>query len=272
VVSVAEDADGVTVELATGPAVRARHVVIATLGPIHDPMFLSTRCEPRRSYAISLPIDNPLTDTYISVDDEPRSIRPAHIGDQAAIVVGGAGHVVGEMGDRSAQARWDELEHYATETFGCGPATHRWAAHDLVPSDHVPFIGPVTSRAKRRWVASGFQKWGISTSFVAANLIAEGIAGRTGDEAELFDPRRLASTVTTRLLHDGVRAARHLVLDKLDDLVHRAPARPRCSHLGCVLAYDADEATWDCPCHGSRYDAKGQVIAGPAVTAVAPRR
>ena len=264
VVDVEESPDEVTVTLAGGDRLRADHVVIATLGPIHDPALLSTRVEARRSYAISAPHDQPVAGTYISLDERSRSIRPARVGGRPGLVVGGSGPVVGEHGDRSSDARWADLAGYATDVLGAGPAEHRWVAHDLVPSDHVPFIGRLAQGAERRWVISGFQKWGIATSHVAAELILGELEGTPRPWAGVFDPRRIASSLTTNLAQDGLRAARHLVVERLVD-VRRRERRPRCTHLGCVLAFDDAEQTWDCPCHGSRFDATGAVVSGPAV-------
>ncbi len=263
-VDIREQRSGVEVALAGGDLVRADHVVIATLGPIHDPALLSTRCEARRSYAIAAPIADPLAGMYISLDADPVSLRPTIIDGRRGLVVGGAGHVVGEPGRRSSDDRWDGLERWAMAKLGTEPATHRWVAHDLLPSDRVPFIGRVAPGAHRRWVITGFQKWGISTSFTAADLLLGELEGTSRPWASLFDPRRLAPSLTTKLLEDGARAARHLVVDRLMDLKPGAPKRPRCTHLGCVLSFDDAEESWDCPCHGSRYDADGSVICGPA--------
>jgi len=265
VVDIDEDDAGVTVTLAGGDRVYADHVVIATLGPIHDPALLSTRCAARRSYAVAAPHDQPVHGTYISLDAAARSIRPARLGDRPGIVVAGAGHVVGEPGDRSSEDRWDELARYATAVLGSGPDERRWVAHDLVPSDHVPFIGRVTQRARRRWVITGFQKWGISTAWIAGDLILGEIEGSSRPWTGLFDPRRIASSLTKDLAQDGARAVRHLVIERLGDLRPGVDARPRCTHLGCVLAFDDAEQTWDCPCHGSRFAADGTVVSGPAV-------
>ena len=173
-----------------------------------------------------------------------------------------------EPGSRTAEDRWAELEGYAVEAFGAGPAERRWVTHDLLPSDSVPFIGRVAPGADRRWVISGFQKWGISTSYVAADLLLGELEGAPRPAAALFDPRRMASSLTVKLAQDGARAVKHLVVDRLVDLRPGRRRRPRCSHLGCVLDFDEAERSWDCPCHGSRYDAEGGVICGPATKAI----
>jgi glycine/D-amino acid oxidase-like deaminating enzyme len=249
-----------------GSEIRAEHVVIATLGPIHDPAMLAVRCQAMRSYAIAAPHPRPPEHMYISLDEHPRSIRPATIDGQPAIVVGGEGHTVGEPEGRSTAERYAVLAAYARD-LGAGEAQHRWAAHDLVPSDGVPFIGPVARGARRRWVASGFQKWGISTAMVAADLILGGIEGTDRPWSEVFDPRRLASHATVSQAKDAIRSVRHLVGDRVGELLHPdEPQAPRCTHLGCVLSFDEGEETWDCPCHGSRYDRDGRVVSGPTVT------
>jgi glycine/D-amino acid oxidase-like deaminating enzyme len=259
-----EQRDGVEVALEDGSRVRAEHVVIATLGPVHDPALLAVRCEARRSYAIAAPHPSPTVGMHISLDERARSIRPAQIDGRPAIVVGGAGHVVAEPGGRSSDDRWDDLERYATGALGSEPAQHRWVAHDLIPSDHVAFIGRVAPGAHRRWVITGFQKWGISTAYLAADLLLAELTQQPRSAAALFDPRRVAPSLTTKLAEDAVRAMRHLVFDRLVDLRPGRRRRPRCTHLGCVLDFDDEEQTWDCPCHGSRYDAAGRVICGPA--------
>jgi glycine/D-amino acid oxidase-like deaminating enzyme len=265
VTDVEEDAAGVTVTVVGGDRVHGDHVVIATLGPIHDPALLTTRCEARRSYAIAAPHDRPVVGMYISLDEQTRSIRPARVADGVGTVVGGGGHVSGELGDRRAEDRWSDLEGFARDVLGTGPAAHRWVAHDLITSDHVPFIGRLSPRAQRRWVISGFQKWGIATSFVAGDLILGEMDGTARPWASLFDPRRIASSLTNELVQDGVRAVRHLVVERVKDLPAGRDRRPRCTHLGCVLGFDEAEQTWDCPCHGSRFAADGTVVSGPAV-------
>jgi hypothetical protein len=168
------------------------------------------------------------------------------------------------MGEDGANPeRWDTLADWASTHFGSVEVTHRWATHDLSPTDHVPFIGRLAPGARRRWVATGFSKWGMTNGYVAAHLISEAIAGREVEWAAVFDSTRIASTINLELGSVGKTAVKHLVGSRI---THRDA--PRCTHQGCVLAPDDALGTWDCPCHGSRFTADGQVIQGPASKAL----
>jgi glycine/D-amino acid oxidase-like deaminating enzyme/nitrite reductase/ring-hydroxylating ferredoxin subunit len=262
--NVDEQRDGVIVEGPDGKRIHADQVVVATLAPIHDPALLSTRCSAVRSYGVAAAHPSPPACTAISVDDPSRSIRGISGPGRTGVVVVGEGHTIGEDQGRGSADRWAALASYAADALGAGAVTHRWVAHDLAPSDGIPFIGRCGPGAQRTWVATGFEKWGISTAFVAADLIRGELAGSPPPWAALFDPRRIAASATTELVRTGVRSARHLVVDRVKDALTGQEKRPRCTHLGCTLTFDTDERTWDCPCHGSRFGDDGQVVSGPA--------
>jgi glycine/D-amino acid oxidase-like deaminating enzyme len=266
VLEVDEQPGGVQLRLDDGEPLVADHLVVATLGPVHDPALLSTRCSPQQSYVVACPHPSPPSGSYISADEASRSIRAAALPDGAsAVVIAGEGHVLGEPGERDAQERWEALETYAAG-LGAGGSVHRWTAHDLAPSDAVPFIGQASAGSSRAWVAAGFEKWGISTAMVAADLLTSRIGGQVADPSwvELFDPTRLADSATVALAKDAARSFRHAVVERVADALPGGDHRPRCTHLGCTLAWDDAERTWDCPCHGSRFGPDGQVVAGPA--------
>lgn len=253
-----EDDSEVTITTAAGHAVRAAHVVLATQSPFVDPALLANRCTPMQSYCLAARLARPVpAGMYLSCDSSVRSLRPATNAGETVAVIGGAGHHMGE-GDADA-SRWETLRSWAAERFGDVDVTHRWATHDLVATDHVPFIGRLAPGAHRRWVATGFAKWGMTNGFVAAHLITEAIAGRDVAWASAFDSTRIASTVTRELASAGKTAVKHLVGDRM-----ARDESPRCTHQGCVLTRDAALGTWDCPCHGSRFAADGQVVQGPA--------
>ena len=261
VTGVDEDGDGCTVSSEAGEKLRAGHTVIATQAPIVDPGLLANRCTPKQSYCLAARTAGPVPEgMYLSCGDPTRSLRPAFVDGATALVVGGAGHL---MGDPAATPeRWDELTAWATDRFGPVEVTHRWATHDLVPTDHVPFIGRLGPGATRRWVATGFAKWGMTNAYVAARLLTAGIAEETVDWAATFDATRIRRTLNRQMLSIGGTTTTHLFLDR----IARRP-EPRCTHQGCVLRADTALGTWDCPCHGSRFAADGTVIQGPATTA-----
>jgi glycine/D-amino acid oxidase-like deaminating enzyme len=253
-----EDAHGCTVVLDDGTTVTASHAVIATQGPIVDPALLTNRCTPMQSYALAARVTRAVpAGMYLSCDDDTRSLRPALVDGEILAVVGGAGHHMGD--DAAAPDRWAVLAAWTEEHLGAAEVTHRWATHDLVPTDHVPFIGRLGPRSQRRWVATGFAKWGMTNGYVAAAIISNEIGGSSMPWASTFDATRVASTLTRDLLSVGVTATRALIVDRFT-----RRGQPRCTHQGCVLREDRALGTWDCPCHGSRFDADGSVIQGPA--------
>jgi glycine/D-amino acid oxidase-like deaminating enzyme len=257
VVDVEEHRDRCPVLLESGARIRADHVVLATQAPIVDPAFLANRCKPQQSYALAARVDGPVPDgMYLSCDDTVRSLRPATVDGEPALVVGGAGHAVGQEPDASP---WDTLRSWAEDRFATTEITHQWATHDLVTSDRVPFIGRLAPGADRRWVATGFGKWGMTNGFVAADLVTAGIDGRTVPWADAFDATRVGASINRSLLGAARTAVDHLVVDR----IVRRP-EPRCTHQGCVLRDDGPTGTWACPCHGSRFELDGRVVQGPA--------
>jgi glycine/D-amino acid oxidase-like deaminating enzyme len=256
--AVEESAQGCTVRTSDGVSITSEHAVIATQAPIVDPAFLANRCRPAQSYAIAVRVPGSVpAGMYLSCDAAVRSLRPGP-GNGDVMVVGGEGHPMGD--DAAGIERWETLARWARQWFGAVQVTHRWATHDLVPTDHVPFVGRLGPGANRRWVATGFAKWGMTNAFVAADLIDAGIDGRGVPWAAAFDSTRLAASVTTELPQLALSATKHLVADR----VLRRSA-PRCTHQGCVLRRDEALGTWDCPCHGSRFDDTGAVVQGPAI-------
>src|SRR3546814_20453338 len=111
--------------------------------------------------------------------------------------------------------RWVALARFCRERLGAGEVARRWVAHDLGPSDRVPFIGRLAPGSQRRLVACGFQTWGISTAYVAADLAVGAIDGTTRPGSALFDPTRLASSVTSEPASGAARTLRHFIRDRL---------------------------------------------------------
>jgi Rieske Fe-S protein len=170
-----------------------------------------------------------------------------------------------------------------------------------MPIDKLPYIGSYTPVSSHLFVAGGFQKWGMTSATIAAAVLADRLAGRDNPYAGVFDPNRITVRSAPRLAKTQLWVARHLVGDRLTfadasspEEVPAGQARVvrsalgkigvfrdenevahgvslRCTHLGCLLHFNAAERSWDCPCHGSRFGIDGEVLAGPASEPL-PRR
>jgi glycine/D-amino acid oxidase-like deaminating enzyme/nitrite reductase/ring-hydroxylating ferredoxin subunit len=277
--------------------VRAAHVVVATHYPILDRGLYFARLAPQRSYCIAAPLADgpPPQDMSISAGGTTRSVR-SH-GD--LLIVGGEGHATGSH--KAKPERFDRLAAFAREHWNTQAVTHRWSAHDPVPYDHLPMVGPYRPRSERLWVSSGFMKWGFASATFAAGMLADAIAGRDNPWADTFTPTRLSPRSTPELAKLGAKYAADMVGDRLlppqaissrgikkgearvvaDGVAKKGVFRDddgtlhgvslRCTHMGCLLRFNAAERSWDCPCHGSRFAVDGSVLEGPAVNPLEPR-
>jgi Rieske Fe-S protein len=227
---------------------------------------------------------------YISAEQPTHSLRALPWGDEELLIVAGAGHPLGQ-GDPVASVR--DLEEFAERSFDVSGFEHRWDAHDFMPEDGLPYVGRLTPTSDRILTASGFAKWGLAMGTAAGSALADLALGRESRWGEAFDPWRLppVSAVPAYAEH-GARTAIHLIGDRLkrggsaeqlapgegavigDGLAQKAVHRDadgalhavsaRCTHLGCIVHWNGAESTWDCPCHGSRFSALGEVLTGPA--------
>jgi glycine/D-amino acid oxidase-like deaminating enzyme/nitrite reductase/ring-hydroxylating ferredoxin subunit len=284
--TMATQVQGDRVRTAVGATVTAGHVVVATHLPFLDRGLYFARCHPERSYVVAGRTSEAPTGMYLSTEQPAHSIR-AH---GEWLLVGGESHKTGQA---DAAERYARLEEWARERFGIEPEL-RWATQDHMPADGVPYVGRHDPLSSRVWVATGFRKWGLAMGTAAAELLAAQIAGREHEWAGLFNPQRLRpkagatsfvkenSNVALRFFGD--RVVKRGSVDEIapgegrivgaglgqraayrddDCTLHELSAR--CTHLGCIVNWNSAERTWDCPCHGSRFAATGEVIEGPAV-------
>jgi glycine/D-amino acid oxidase-like deaminating enzyme/nitrite reductase/ring-hydroxylating ferredoxin subunit len=276
--------------------VTAEHVVVATHYPLLDRGLYFARLESQRSYCVAARVrGRPPQGMSISAGSPTRSVRSY----ADLLIVGGEGHTTG---DSDAQpARFDALEDFARRHWDVDAVTHRWSAQDPSPWDHLPVIGPYAPGSSRLWVASGFMKWGLASGTFAGRLLADLIGDRDNDWAPTFNPNR----VSPRSAHEVAKLGAKFSFDFVADRVKPAEAGEaeqvppgearvvrdgvgkigayrdaegglhavslRCTHLGCLLRFNAAETSWDCPCHGSRFSVDGAVLEGPAVSPLDPR-
>ena len=282
-----------------GGELRADRVVCATQMPLLDRGALFARLRPQASYAIAgtLARDAP-RGMYLGIGESTRSIRSHPCGDGSRLlIVGGEGHKVGQ-GDGAGAYR--NLARYARQSLDLVDVSHRWSAHDLMSPDGLPLVGELAPWAARARIACGFSKWGLAAGVAAGVMIASELSGeRAGEGYGSFEPWRVHPRAELpklakenanvamrifgdRLLHKGeggplapgegrvVREGPRQVAECRDyeGNPHRLSAR--CTHLGCIVSWNSGDATWDCPCHGSRFAADGTVRNGPATAPLAP--
>ncbi|GAA4464631.1 FAD-dependent oxidoreductase [Phytohabitans houttuyneae] len=284
----------------SGATVTAEHVVVATHYPFVDRVPLFTRLVPRRELVVAAPIPAAADPggMYLTTEEGTRSVRTApHAVGQRLLIVTGE-HF--RPGAADIKERWQRLAGWTERHFGVAELTYHWAAQDNITPDGVPYIGRLHPKATRTWVATGFNAWGMTNGVAAGRLLAALIGGQSLPWAKLFDPGRVHPLAEAPAFVKGnLAVAAHFVGDRLrsgpvdspDDLApdsgavlkvdgeHRAVYRDAggelhavsatCTHLGCRVAFNAAERSWDCPCHGSRFSVDGEVLHGPATKPLA---
>jgi glycine/D-amino acid oxidase-like deaminating enzyme/nitrite reductase/ring-hydroxylating ferredoxin subunit len=291
------DSDGPCRIRTDSGTVTAEQVVVATHYPLLDRGLFFARLEPTRSYCIAARIPGtPPQGMSISAGVTTRSVRS--YGEM--LVLGGEGHTTGAR--KATPERYRRLEEFAQEHWGATEITHRWSAQDPVSWDLLPVIGRYHPRSSRLFVASGFHKWGFSSATFGARIIGDLIAGRDNPWAGRFNPSRIGVRGLPKLAEMNARVAADFLGDRVipapggtasdlppgdarvlrdglgktgvfrddDGTLHAVSLR--CTHLGCLLRFNGAERSWDCPCHGSRFDIDGAVLEGPATSPLERRQ
>lgn len=288
------DDGNLALKTADGHKITCQYAVSAAHFPFFDGGGLYfTRLHAERSYAIAIKPTKPYPGgMYINCGEPKRSVRSAMLDGSEVLIVGGESHRTGK--NDCTIERYERLEQFARDTYGIEQIPYRWSTQDLITIDEVPYIGQVTSRHPKIYVATGFAKWGMTTSAVSAALITDLITGKENRYTELFTPSRFKinpslknitvqnAEVAKELISGKIEAVHLKVEDLRTDqgsvvkyrgkragaykdstgVVHLVDTT--CSHMGCELNWNEAERSWDCPCHGSRFNYQGAVIEGPA--------
>ncbi|MEE6263145.1 FAD-dependent oxidoreductase [Plantactinospora sonchi] len=279
-----------------GATVTARDVVVATHYPIFDRAGLFTRLVPHRELVVAAVIEahQDPGGMYVTPEENTRSVRTApYDNGRRLLIVTGESYQPGTPG---VTDRLDRLATWTRDRFPVDSLAYHWAAQDNTSTDRVPYIGRLHPGTRHVYVATGFNAWGMTNGVLAGRLLAALITGENPPWSRLYDPRRLHPTVEAvpfvkaavevarRFVGDRIRPASHADSpDQLapgDGAVIRIAGERRavyrdgsgrlhavsatCTHLGCLVAFNDEEKTWDCPCHGSRFDTRGGVLHGPA--------
>ena len=224
--------------------IHADTVIAATHFPFinkHGSYFL--KLYQHRSYVIALENAQDVNGMYVDECDTGLSFRNY----EGLLLLGGGGHRTGKKG-----GNWAELRAFAAKKYPDSREKHFWATQDCMSLDGIPYIGRYSAKTHGFYVASGFNKWGMTGSMTAAMLLSDMILGKRNGFASVFDPSR--SIVKPQLFINGAEAVCNLL----------TPSKKRCPHLGCALKWNEAERSWDCPCHGSRFTEHGRVIDNPA--------
>ena len=285
-----------TVRTSEGP-VRADRLVLATGIPVLDRGGYFAKVSPNRSYALTYRVPGAPGSVpegmYITADSPTRTLRTVPVGEEELLLVGGNDHVTGRAD--SPRARLDDLEAWTQKWFPGAQRTHAWAAQDYTSVNLVPFIGTLPRGGGNIYLATGYNKWGMSNAVAAALALSAEILGGSVPWSQTLG-RRIStpSDLLTALKFNGsvgLNAPKDWVKAELRELPERPPAegegvvgrehgRPVavstvdgttckvsgvCTHLGGVLRWNDAERSWDCPLHGSRFAADGSLLEGPAV-------
>jgi glycine/D-amino acid oxidase-like deaminating enzyme/nitrite reductase/ring-hydroxylating ferredoxin subunit len=288
------------VMLANRTKVHTQHVVVATNTPFNDRVKMHTKQYAYRTYVVGFAIPDHVFPSFLLWDlKDPyfyaRRVRLPH---RDILIVGGADHKTGQAND--ALRRYSEIEAWSRARFNeLGQVTHRWSGQIMEPVDGLAFIGRNPMDHDNVYVATGDSGNGMTHGTLAGMVIGDLIAGRVNPYAELYDPaRKNARSVGTyvsenanfvgRMIKDWTQAAevkdRSEIANGQGAIVREGVAPVAvyrddegrlhersavCTHLGCVVHWNAGEKSWDCPCHGSRFGVDGTVLNGPARSALA---
>jgi glycine/D-amino acid oxidase-like deaminating enzyme len=274
--------------------VHTKQLVLATGIPILDRGGFFAKLKPHRSYCLAYKVPGSVTrPMFISTDSPTRSVRYAPVEDGERLIVGGAGHPVGRA--KSPSAALKELSSWARVHYPGAMQTHFWSAQDYTPVDELPYVGPILPNNEKIFVATGFNKWGMTNGAAAALALSSRILGGRMDWANAFaswSPHEL-SGLTTALqanLEVGFNLAKGWITP-VARLGHRSPGKdeggvvsgppwhlearsvvdgiehrlsPVCTHLGGIVNWNDADKAWECPLHGSRFAPDGTLLEGPA--------
>ncbi len=251
-----------------------------------------TKIHVEKSYVLGVKIRDKFPEgMFITAEEPGRSLRSQRYKDSEIILVGGEHHKTGS--EIQTNIHYENLAKFAQESFDVQEILYRWSTQDCTTVDGLPYIGHLTSKTPNLFVATGFAKWGMTNSTVAANILADLITQGESPFAPVYDPARInimaaGPTLVSQNLDVAVKFVSGKISSAPQNLdIKRGEAQVikveggkagayrdendelfvvdiTCTHLGCELVWNEAEKTWDCPCHGSRFNYKGENIEGPA--------
>lgn len=275
--------------------VDCKYVVIASHYPIINfPGFYFMKMYQETSYLIAVETENELFDgMYISCDNPSITLRTALYNNKRVVVIGGMSHKTGK--GENIEYNYSKIEKIAKDIYPDCKVLFRWNAEDCISLDKIPYIGEFSKLMPNVYVGTGYKKWGITTSNIAANIISDKILGKENEYEKIFDSTRLKPVKNHKELGNMIKeVGESLILNRLkstskelsdlevnqgkiveidgkkvgaykDEKEEIYIVHPYCTHLGCELKWNNLDKTWDCPCHGSRFNYDGKNLYDPAI-------
>jgi len=290
-----EDGEKITITTEQGKKVTANKVIIASHYPFYNkPGMYFSRIYTERTYILAIAAKEKYPGgMYINAENPSRSLRELDTKDGQLILVVGENHKTGQGRDMANHYR--NLIDFADRIFTVEDIPYRWSTQDCMTLDGIPYIGYYKQDTPDILIATGFQKWGMTNSMVAANIIRDLIIDGSSQWQDVYNPSRknIIGAAKTFIV-ENVDVAKHLISGKISPLPENVEVSPgegkvfehdgerigayrdeqgklflvntTCTHMGCELNWNSAERSWDCPCHGSRFTFSGNIIDGPAVS------
>lgn len=300
VINIKKNYNSYTVKTKNGDII-CKKVVLATHFPIKDiPGFYFLKMYQDTSYVIAVDIkDNSFNGMYINAENPTLSLRSLIYKDHNILLVGGNNIKTGDIIDEN---KYTFLEKIALQMYPDSNVLKRWNTQDCITLDKIPYIGNFSNIYPNVYVATGFNKWGITTSNVAANILKDKILNKKNKYEDVFSATRLKPIKNAKELYYNLnQTIQSEFINKLKikpDEIEQIPintgkiikvngtnigiykdekgnvykVNPYCSHLKCLLTFNSQDKTWDCPCHGSRFDIYGNEFNGPANEDIASQK
>jgi len=288
-----DNGDGVFSVVSAEQITRARSIIYATHMPPNINVF-NFECAPYRSYVLAVKLKSgKYPDALIYDCQEPYHYVRAHqIDGEPLLLIGGLDH---KTGHEDSEKAFDELEKYARKYYNVSSIKYRWSSQYYVPVDGLPYIGKMPFAQDSIYCATGYNGNGMMLGSIAGKMLCDLVTGKGSKYEKIFDPARIKPIDGfSEFVKENADVAYHFVADRFgihetdslkrlaagagklievdgkkiatyrdeDGVIHAVS--PVCTHAGCIVNWNGAERSWDCPCHGARYDIDGRVITGPA--------
>ena len=280
-----------------GKWVQCEQLVLASHFPFYDGAgFFFSRLDPKRTYLVAGEAPEGFAEgMYINVEEPGRSIHYINKENEHLLLIAGDSHKVGV--DKGIN-HYEVLKEYGRDKFGIKNYRYEWSAEDYMTPDNIPYIGPLNSENQNIYVATGFGKWGMTNGTLAGIIISDLIVTGESKYEDTFNPSRAKAFLSSDFFKFNMEVVYNYIKGKLkvgDMEIHLEEGEGKiinlngkrygaykegkhavyivditCTHLGCELNWNENDKSWDCPCHGSRFNYKGEVLEGPATEALKP--